>query len=122
MTAETYKLIHLTGIILIIAGLISLLSVKMSGGNLQGKIKSLIYASHGLGLFLAILGGFGLLARLGLMHEMPNWVYAKLVIWLYFAGIIAVVKRKGQQAGFALFTVIISVFMLSGYLALFKPF
>ena len=118
---EIYKIVHLTGILLIFIGLTSLLSLKIAGVNAEGKAKSLIFISHGIGLFLALFGGFGLLARLGLTRDIPNWVFAKLAIWLLLGGAIALVKRKGQ-IGWPLFVGLILIFIVAAYLAILKPF
>ena len=121
MSYEVYKLIHLVGIILLFSGLVGLLTVRMSEGRLDGKVKSFVHITHGTGLLFILIGGFGLLARLGLMRDIPNWVFGKLLIWLVMGGIIALVKRKGQ-IGWPLFFLLLGFFILAGYLALFKPF
>ena len=77
---EVYKIIHLLGLVLLFSGLVGLLTVKMSGGKLEGSTKSLVFISHGVGLLFLLVGGFGLLARLQLAQNMPNWVYIKLII------------------------------------------
>jgi hypothetical protein len=121
MSYEVYKILHLTGIILIFSGLVGLLTVKMSNGIVEGKTKSLIFMSHGIGLLLALVGGFGLLARLGLARDIPNWVFGKLAIWLILGGAIAIVKRKGQL-GWPIFAGLILLFIAAAYLAILKPF
>lgn len=121
MSYEFYKVLHLTGVILVFSGLVGLLTVKMSGGVVAGKVKSLVFLSHGLGLLLALVGGFGLMARLGLHQGIPGWIYGKLAIWLILGGAIAVLKRKGQL-GWPLFLGLIVIFIAAGYLAVVKPF
>lgn len=121
MPIEVYKILHLIGIVLVFSGLVGLLTIQMSSGKLEGKAKSLVFASHGTGILLILVSGFGLLARLGLTKDIPNWVYGKLVIWLVLAGFVAVVKRKGH-IGSPLFLSLIAIFTLAAYLAIFKPF
>jgi hypothetical protein len=121
MSYEFYKILHLTGVILVFSGLIGLLTMTMSGVVAAGKTKTLIFVSHGLGLFLALVGGFGLLARLGLARDMPTWVYGKLVIWIILGGAIAVVKRNGRFGG-PIFLSLVSLFIIASYLAVIKPF
>ncbi len=121
MPYEFYKIVHLTGIVLLFSGLVGLLTIKMAGVPVEGKTKSLVFISHGLGTFLILLGGFGLLARLGLVRDLPNWVIAKLAIWLVLAGGIALVKRKGQ-IGTPIFVGLICLFIAAAYLAILKPF
>ncbi len=121
MTYEFYKIIHLVGIVLLFSGLIGLITVKMSGGQLAGATKSLVFVSHGVGLVFLLVSGFGLLARLELARNMPNWVFVKLAIWLFMGGAVALAKRKGH-IGWPLFISLIFVFVIAAYFAVYKPF
>ncbi|MBC7741411.1 MAG: SirB2 family protein [Bdellovibrionaceae bacterium] len=121
MSYEIYKIIHLLGLVLLFSGLTGLLTVRMSGGQLAGSTKSLVFVSHGVGLLLLLVSGFGLLARLGLTHDIPNWVFVKIAAWVVAGGAIALVKRKGH-IGWPLFLSLIFVFLIAGYFAIFKPF
>ena len=121
MSSEVYTWIHLIGIILVFSGIMGLLMVRMSEGKLEGQVKKLIYISHGTGLLLILVSGFGLLARLGLVHDIPKWVFGKLLIWLVLGGITVYVKRKGYL-GWPIFVSLIAIFAIAAYLALFKPF
>ncbi len=47
----------------------------------------------GIGLFLILLGGFGLLARV-YQNQWYPWVILKLVIWVILGGLIALINRK----------------------------
>ena len=120
MSYEFYKLLHLTGIVLLFSGLISMLTLKIAGVPLEGRNKKFSFMAHGLGLLLIIISGFGLLARLGLIQEIPRWVYIKLLIWLYFGGIVALIKRKAT--GWNFYVILICVFMLAAYVGITKPF
>lgn len=121
MTTEFYKLMHLLGIVIMFSGLVGLLTLKMAGTPVEGKMKSFVHMSHGIGLLFILVGGFGMLAKLGLMQDLPLWVYGKLLIWLIFGGLIALVKRKASL-GFPIFSLLVSLFLISGWLALYKPF
>lgn len=121
MTYEFYKILHLISIVLLFSGLIGLLTVQMSGGALVGKVKSLVFISHGVGILFLLISGFGLLARLGLTRNLPGWVFAKIAIWLILGGSLALVKRKGH-IGWPLFISLIGIFSLAAYLAVIKPF
>lgn len=121
MSYEFYKIMHLTGVILVFSGLVGLLTVRMASVPVEGKVKSLVFISHGVGLLLALVGGFGLMARLGMTQSMPTWIYGKLVIWLALGAGIGFVKRKGQ-IGWPVFIALIAIFILAGYLAVVKPF
>lgn len=120
MSYEFYKIVHLIGIVLVLTGLTGLLTVKMSGGVLEGASKKLVFMAHGIGLVLVLVSGFGLLARLGLAQAMPGWVFGKLAIWLIFGGSIALLKRK-SQIGAPLYFLLLAIFTVASYLAVVKP-
>ncbi len=121
MSYEFYKIIHLVGISLVLTGLAGLLTVKMSGGALEGTTKKLVFIGHGVGLLFIFVSGFGLLARLNMTQSMPGWVYGKIAVWLIFGGFATVLKRKGQ-VGTPLYIALIGIFTFAAYLAITKPF
>ncbi len=121
MSYEIYKIIHLVAIVLLFSGLVGLLTVQMSGGVIAGKVKSMVFISHGVGLTVLLISGFGLAARLGLTSGLPGWIYAKLAIWLILGGAISLVKRKGL-IGWPLFISLIAIFTITAIIAILKPF
>lgn len=121
MSYEFYKILHLTGLVLLFSGLVSLLTLKITGAPIEGSAKKFSFIAHGIGLFLVLLSGFGLLARLGLVSGLPNWIYAKIAIWLYFGASLILIKRKGQL-GWMLYLPMLLIFIIAAYLAVTKPF
>jgi hypothetical protein len=121
MPYEFYKIAHLIGIVLLFTGLVSLLTMKALNIELTPKAKKFAFITHGIGLLFLLVSGFGLMARLQMVREMPNWIYVKLGIWFYFGGIIALIKRKGHF-GFKLFWPLLLVFAFAAYLGVTKPF
>lgn len=121
MSYEFYKLLHVLGIVLLFSGLICLLTLKVAGAAVEGGAKKFAFLTHGIGLFLLLLSGFGLLARLGMAREMPNWVYVKLLIWLVFGGVIALIKRK-PKIGWSLYIPLLVIYLIAAYVAINKPF
>lgn len=125
MPYEFYKILHFTGLILLFSGLVSLLTLKIAGVPIEGSARKFSFITHGVGLFFILLSGFGLLARLGLARDMPNWIYVKLAIWLIFGGIIVLIKRKGHvlgQRGWILYLPLLIIFIVAAYVATTKPF
>lgn len=120
MSYEFYKILHLTGLILLFSGLVSLLTLKATGAAVEGPARKFSFLTHGIGLFLILLSGFGLLARLELIRDLPTWIYIKLAIWLYFGLSIALIKRRGQL-GWVLYVPMLVIFMAAAYLATNKP-
>jgi len=107
----TYKIIHMVGLALLFFGL----------GSMLGKARFLAFLSHGLGLLLLVVGGFGMAARLGLVHSLPGWIYAKLFIWLLFGLSISLMKRRPQWANKSV-VLFVGLVALAAWLANTKPF
>lgn len=94
----------------------------ISVGARNHSWKKAIAITHGVGLFLSLLGGFGLLARLGIVHGgLPGWAMAKLVIWFVFGALLAVLYRLPKFAKLTWFLVI-GLGIVAAYLAGSKPF
>ena len=78
-------------------------------------------ATHGTGLLISLVGGFGLLARLGLTGGLPGWVYLKLAIWLGL-GMSPILLYKRPQTAKAVWFILIVLFISAAYTARYKPF
>ncbi len=121
---QAYKVIHLIGIFLALAALAGVALAVANGATKQANpARRLLSVSHGLGLLVVLVGGFGLLARLGAIHgaAFPGWVWAKLAIWVAIGGLVAVPYRRPDLARL----VFISLPVLGGlaaWLAIYKPF
>jgi len=109
MPYETYKLLHLVGLVTLFLGL---------GGILAhgGKSFSLL---HGVGLVLLLVAGFGMQAKGNL--GFPGWMIAKIGIWVVIAVIPVFVKRKALPLTVAALAVI-ALAGTSAWLAIAKPF
>jgi len=116
-----YKVIHYTGIFLLITALGAALSRAAAGGA-PDPWKKRLMGVHGTALFLILLGGFGMLARLdaATASGIPGWIWAKLAIWLVLGGIVAA-RRSAHGAARALWLVPVLA-VLAGVVALTKPF
>lgn len=94
----------------------------INGGEKHHAWRKPTAMTHGIGLLLALVGGFGLLARLGVVHGgLPAWVIAKLGIWFVFAIMVGVVIRKKSLAK-PLWFITLLLGGLAAYLAGSKPF
>ncbi|HEU5169632.1 MAG TPA: hypothetical protein VFU46_03790 [Gemmatimonadales bacterium] len=124
MSYEAYKVAHLFGVFLTVAGLAGLALAVANGATRQtNPARRLISIGHGVGLLVALVAGFGLLARLGVMHGLawPGWVWAKLGIWFVIGGLVALPYRRPDRAG-AVFVAVPVLGGLAAWLAIFKPF
>lgn len=117
-----YKVVHLLGVLMVFLAFGGVVMHAINGGGREHAWRKPVAITHGIGLFLALLGGFGLLARLGIMSGgFPGWVIAKLGIWLTFAIMTGVVIRKTSWAK-PLWLVALLLGALAAYLAGSKPF
>jgi hypothetical protein len=70
-----------------------------------------------------LLGGFGMLARLGIMHGLnfPGWLWVKLVIWGMLGAAVIIPRRRPTLSRALLFALPI-LGGLAAYMAIYKPF
>ncbi|HWP57683.1 MAG TPA: hypothetical protein VNL14_07340 [Candidatus Acidoferrales bacterium] len=98
------------------------LAVMGGGARVPYPGRRWVAVTHGLGLLIALVSGFGLLARLGIDHgaAWPLWVWAKIGIWVVLGALPAVIARYRQQA--ALFWWLVPLLAgAAAYLAITKP-
>lgn len=121
---EVYKVLHLVGAFMVVGGLTARSLMGWVGGapaeaGARNPARRLAAITHGAGLLIVLICGFGMLARAGWSPAQP-WVMAKVVIWILLGGMIAVAGRMPRKAPL----VWGMTFMLAGlaaYLAIFKP-
>ena len=117
-----YKIIHLVGVLMIYLSLGGVATNAINGGGRNHSWRIPIAITHGIGLLLSLVGGFGLLARLGIVQGgMPGWVWAKLGIWVLFAALVTVLVRKPSAAK-PVWALTILLGAVAAYLAGSKPF
>jgi hypothetical protein len=124
MPYEVYKLIHLLGILLIFIALAGMTVHAASGRpKADNALHRTLLIFHGIGALVALTGGFGLLARVGVDHGQlfPGWVWGKLLLWIILGGAIALPYRNQGLARVLLF-LLPGIGLLGAYLASYKPF
>jgi len=118
MDYEYYRIIHFIGLFTLLFAFGSLFSVE--------KTTKAQAIGHGIGLFLILLGGFGMQAKMKEAWTMthgsgfPTWFILKIVIWLIFGACMVLAKRKIIK-GAAAWVLIIALATASGWLAFKKP-
>ena len=119
---EAYKVLHLLAVLLLFLCFGGLAMYVAGGGGRAGNPnRKLIAALHGTAAFLVLLGGFGLLARLGLVRGgFPIWVWIKLVVWAILALAVLLPYRRPALARplFLLYPVLGG---LAAWAAVYKP-
>lgn len=122
MSLLVYKVIHLIGIFMIVMALGGMLVHAMNGQSKQDNaFRKGAAMTHGIGMFLALLGGFGMLARLSIHWPWPGWVWVKFIIWIVLGGLVGAIYRK-LDAGKMLWAATLLLSGVAAYMALFKPF
>lgn len=121
---EVYKLVHLVAMF---ALFVAVGGSAVHAANRRAKeanvVRGALAALHGLALLFILVGGFGMLARLGVKHDwlFPLWLWVKLVVWLLFAFALALPARKPELAKPMLF--LAPLFGgVAALMALLKPF
>jgi hypothetical protein len=118
-----YKLIHVAAILVLFTAVGGVIVHAANGGrkgdNAAGRLTAI---AHGVALFFILLGGFGMLARLGVKHDwlFPPWLWGKLLIWVLLAFAVALPYRKPGLAKLLLLVTPL-VGALAAFLAIFKP-
>jgi len=116
MSYLVYKIIHLAGVMSLFASLGGLMAADhRKPATLRG-----FTALHGASLFILLVSGFGMHAKLGI-EGFPIWMIIKLVVWLLMGAALVVFKRRLIPTKVAMAAVII-LGIASAYLGIYKPF
>ena len=118
---QFYKVLHMIGLMTLFFGFGGLLVANYAGIVLTKKARLMTMITHGVGLLLILVSGFGMAARLGYMAQLPPWVHAKLLVWVLLGAGIAVVKRKGK-IGWPLAILLLGLGGTAAFVAINKPF
>lgn len=120
MSIEFYRVLHLCGIFMLLSGLAALWGVYVSSGQPPAGQRKALAIIHGMGMLFALLGGFGMAAKLGYLASFPLWLILKIVIWLVLGGSMVLAKRKAS-IGPTLVLIWVALGTLAAYLAITKP-
>jgi uncharacterized membrane protein len=119
-----YKVLHIIGIVLLMSALGGVTVHVINGGTRQSnRIRGLVAGLHGLGALCILVGGFGMLARLGFKHGsmFPGWLLVKLAVWLLLAASLTIAYRRPGLAR-PLYVALPILGGLAAYMAIYKPF
>ena len=121
MSYELYKVIHLSGIIVLFLSLGAFACFRVFASKESNrKNYKLLAMTHGISLLVVLVAGFGLLARTGAAEGgFPVWIYGKLAVWLLAGGIFTFIK-KGPLPLLGNLAVVTLLGILATTLAVFK--
>jgi hypothetical protein len=117
-----YRLVHILGILILFLALggLSIHAAHGAGDEARRK-RRLVMMTHGVGLFVILLGGFGMLARLGINAGFPGWIWTKLAIWVLLGALVALPLRFPVLAR-PLWLIVPLLGTTAAYMAFYKPF
>lgn len=121
---DFYEILHIVGIALLFV-VVGGAGVHAANGGIKtaSTTRRFVAILHGTGALLILVGGFGMLARMGMVQgaSFPGWLWAKIAIWLVLSAITLLPYRKPELAR----PFMILLPLLAGvavYMALYKPF
>lgn len=113
-----YKVMHMFGVMLLLLSLGGYLIISINGSEKGRKLAAI---THGIALFVILVAGFGLMARLGYISGWPHWILFKLGIWGFLAIVILFIK-KYQTYSYLLWILVPVISGFGAFLAVYKPF
>lgn len=95
---QLYNLLHILGIVLVFMSLGGYALHGINGGTKETNgARGLLAATHGVGVLLILVAGFGMLARIQPMSAgLPGWLHPKLLVWVLIGAAPALLNRKPQ--------------------------
>jgi hypothetical protein len=122
MDVEFYKVLHLWGIFMILASLGGMCLHVINGGTRTDSVRKFAMMSHGIGLLITAVAGFGLLEKEHLAAlGMPGWVIGKVVIWLILGMLPAFIYRMPKLTRI-FWALTIALPVVAAWLVIYKPF
>ena len=114
MSIQFYEIIHFFSVIILTAVTFWALASPQTENRRRVTMFSGILA------LLALVSGFGLLARLGL--SMQGWVFVKLACWLGFTALTSLAYRRSEAQRRPLVLLTVVAVFLAVSMVVMKPF
>lgn len=119
-----YKALHLFGLFLSFTSLGGIAIHAANGGTkATSRTRALTASVFGLGMLIALAGGFGQAARLGLTNTaiFPAWLWQKIAIWVLVA-VLSILPYRIPALAKPIYLLVPVLGGLAGYLAIFHGF
>ena len=118
---SVYKVLHLIGLFMVLLSLGGWIVLGAVGQGNDVRWKKLEAMTNGIGLVLLFITGFGLIARLKIPWPWPGWIISMVIIWIVFACLTAVSKRRPEAAAYLWWGSLVLA-GVAAYLGNIKPF
>ena len=118
MSILFYKVLHLTGILMLFLGIGGAV-IRAAMDHKTEKLEKFVLMNHGIGLLIIVIAGFGQLAKLGM--EFTGWVVIKIIIWLLMGALIMPIKKMPEKKSVWWFSALV-LGAVAAYMAIYKPF
>ncbi|MDQ8159650.1 MAG: hypothetical protein P3B76_04545 [Gemmatimonadota bacterium] len=121
---DFYEILHIIGIAMLFVAIGGVATHAANGGSkATSTTRPLMGSMHGVGALLILVGGFGMLARLGFLHgsSFPGWLWVKIIVWVILSAVVLLPYRRPALAR----PFLLLLPLLAGvavYMALYKPF
>ncbi|HYW49742.1 MAG TPA: hypothetical protein VE861_04000 [Gemmatimonadaceae bacterium] len=116
-----YKSLHIFGLFLATTSLGGIAIHAANGGTRStSRTRALTAGVFGLGMLLALAGGFGQAARLGMTKTayFPGWLWAKIAIWIIVA-VLSILPYRIAALAKPVYLLVPILTGLAAYLAIF---
>ena len=112
MSPNFYSILHVVSVLLLTGS-----TFYAFGGPADTRKRALMWS--GIASVLALVGGFGLQAKLG--YGFPGWLIVKLVCWLGLSALVGMGYRRRESAG-TLMIVAVLLVIVAVVMVYTKPF
>lgn len=119
-----YKTLHIFGLFLSMTSLGGIAIHAANGGTkATSRTRALTASVFGIGMLLALAGGFGQAARLGLTSTalFPGWLWSKLAIWVIVA-VLSILPYRVPALARPVYLLVPLLGGIATYLAIFHSF
>ena len=116
-----YKSLHIFGLFLSTTSLGGIAIHAANGGTkATSRTRTLTASMFGIGMLIALAGGFGQAARLGMTSTaiFPGWLWAKIAIWIVVA-VLSILPYRIPALAKPIYLLVPLLTGLAAYLAIF---